>query len=113
MMRTNAEKHLIAPEILRRAYTYGQCICPLMRWTRDPHPEIISAEKNSGDADMITTRPISGSTVSLDAIVARLSIERFCKIIPGEPDETKRHTLVRLIAEEKAKLCALVASPAM
>jgi hypothetical protein len=62
---------------------------------------------------MITTRPISGSTVSLDAIVARLNIERFCKIFPGEPDETKRHTLMRLIAEEKAKLYAIVASPAM
>ena len=62
---------------------------------------------------MTTTRAISVSKVSLDAIVARLNIERFCKIFPGEPDETKRHMLVRLIAEEKAKLCALVASPAL
>jgi hypothetical protein len=62
---------------------------------------------------MTTIRPISGSTISLDAIVARLNIERFCKIFPSERDETKRHTLARLIAEEKAKLCALVASPAM
>jgi hypothetical protein len=62
---------------------------------------------------MTTTRAISASKVSLDAVVARLNIERFCKIILGEPDETKRHMLVRLIAEEKAKLCALVALPAM
>ena len=62
---------------------------------------------------MITTRTISDSKASLDAIVARLNIERFCKIFPSERDETKRHTLARLIAEEKAKLCALVASPAM
>jgi hypothetical protein len=69
--------------------------------------------KNSGDANMITTRPILGAQVSLDAVVARFNIERFCKIFSGESDETKRHMLVRLIAEEKAKLCALVASPAM
>jgi hypothetical protein len=62
---------------------------------------------------MITTRAISDSKASLDAIVARLNIERFCKIFPDESDETKRHMLVRLIAEEKAKLYALVAAPAM
>jgi hypothetical protein len=62
---------------------------------------------------MTTARAISVSKVSLDAIVARLNIERFCKIFPGEADETKRNMLVRLIAEEKAKLCALVAVPAM
>jgi hypothetical protein len=51
--------------------------------------------------------------VALDTIVARLNIERFCKLFPDESDETKRHTLARLIAEEKAKLYALGASPAM
>ena len=57
---------------------------------------------------MINTR-----TVALDTIVARLNIERFCKIFSDEVDETKRHTLGHLIAEEKAKLYALVASPAI
>jgi len=57
---------------------------------------------------MINTR-----TVALDTIVARLNIERFCKIFSDEADETKRHTLGRRIAEEKAKLYALVASPAI
>ena len=51
--------------------------------------------------------------VALDTIVARLNIERFCKLFPDESDQTKRHTIVRLIAEEKAKLYALVGSPAM
>ena len=51
--------------------------------------------------------------VALDTVVARLNIERFCKLFPDQSDETKRHTLVRLVAEEKAKLYALVASPAM
>jgi hypothetical protein len=62
---------------------------------------------------MITTRTVSDARAALDTIVARLNIERFCKIFSDEADETKRHTLVRLIAEEKAKLYALVASPAI
>jgi hypothetical protein len=62
---------------------------------------------------MITTRTISDTRIAMDTIVARLNIERFCKIFSDEVDETKRHTLGRLIAEEKAKLYALVASPAV
>jgi hypothetical protein len=62
---------------------------------------------------MIATQTVSDARVALDAIVARLNIERFCKIFSAEADETKRHTLGRLIAEEKAKLYALAASPAM
>jgi len=62
---------------------------------------------------MITTCTVSDARVALDTVVARLNIERFCKIFSYEADETKRHTLVRLIAEEKAKLDALVASPVM
>ena len=84
-----------------------------MRWTRGPRLDRMGSEKKLGDANMITTRAISDSKASLDAIVARLNIERFCKIFTDESDETKRHMLVRLIAEEKAKLCALVAAPAM
>jgi hypothetical protein len=55
---------------------------------------------------MITTRTVSDARVALDTIVARLNVERFCKIFSDEADETKRHTLGRLIAEEKAKLYA-------
>jgi len=62
---------------------------------------------------MTTTRTVSDARIAPDTIVARLNIERFCKIFPDESDETKRHTLVRLISEERAKLCALVASPAI
>ena len=62
---------------------------------------------------MITTRTVSDTRVSLDTIVARLNIERICKIFSDEADETKRHTLGRLIAEERAKLFALVATPAI
>jgi hypothetical protein len=61
---------------------------------------------------MIATRTVN-ARVALDTIVARLNIDRFCKLFPNESDKAKRHTLVRLIAEEKAKLYALVASPAM
>jgi hypothetical protein len=62
---------------------------------------------------MITTYTASDARVALDTVVARLNIERFCKIFTDQADETKRHTLVRLIAEEKAKLDELVASHAM
>jgi hypothetical protein len=51
--------------------------------------------------------------VALDTIVARLNIERFCKMLSDEANEAKRHTLAHLIAEEKIKLYALVASPAL
>jgi len=60
---------------------------------------------------MITTCTVSDARVALDTIVARLNVERFCKIFSDEADETKRRTLVQLIAEEKAKLDALVPSP--
>jgi hypothetical protein len=70
-------------------------------------------KKFMGWRKMTSTRTISDGRVALDTIVARLNVERFCKIFSDEADETKRHTLVRLIAEEKAKLCALIASPAM
>jgi hypothetical protein len=62
---------------------------------------------------MITTCTVSNARVALDTIVARLNVERFCKIFSDEADETKRRTLVQLIAEERAKLDALVALPAM
>ena len=61
---------------------------------------------------MIASRTMN-ARVALDTIVARLNIERFSKIFSVEADEIKRHTLGRLIAEEKVRLCALVASPAM
>jgi hypothetical protein len=62
---------------------------------------------------MITTCTVSNARVALDTIVARLNVERFCKLFSDEADETKRRTLVQLIAEERAKLGALVALPAM
>jgi hypothetical protein len=83
-----------------------------MRWTEDLNLEMLGTRRNSGMARMIAARTVN-ARVALDTVVARLNIERFCKLFPDESDETKRHTLVRLIAEEKAKLYALVASPAM
>jgi hypothetical protein len=83
-----------------------------MRWTEDLNLEMLGTRRNSGMARMIAARTVN-ARIALDTVVARLNIERFCKLFPDESDETKRHTLVRLIAEEKAKLYALVASPAM
>jgi hypothetical protein len=84
---------------------------------RDPHSrpgdDLNQKKFREGGRNMITTHTVSDARVALDAIVARLNIERFCKIFSVEVDETRRHTLRRLIAEEKAKLSALVALPAI
>jgi hypothetical protein len=63
-----------------------------------------------GRRNMTNTQAVSHGRVELDAIVARLNVQRFCKLFT-EVDETRRQTLLHLIAEEKAKLDALVASP--
>ena len=57
---------------------------------------------------MTNTYAVSNARIVLDTTVARLNIERFCKIFTGEANETKRQTLLHLIAEEKAKLAALI-----
>lgn len=40
----------------------------------------------------------------MDQKIARLNIEHFRKRLAVETDETKRQTLLRLLAEEEAKL---------
>jgi hypothetical protein len=59
--------------------------------------------------DMALTN-LGSDAVTLDLMVARLNIEHYRKVLSEEIDETKRQTLLQLIAEEKAKLSAL--SPA-
>ena len=46
-----------------------------------------------------------------DKIIARLNIEHFRRKLATETDETKRQMLLRLIAEEEAKLAALDEPP--
>jgi hypothetical protein len=43
----------------------------------------------------------------MDRAVARLNIEHYRRLLATETDETKRQTIIRLLAEEKAKLAAL------
>jgi hypothetical protein len=50
---------------------------------------------------------LASDIVTLRLMVARLNIELFCKRLTEEMKETKRQTLLQLIAEEKAKLSAL------
>jgi hypothetical protein len=76
-------------------------------------PNDLARKKMRDRRNMIGTRTVTDTRVALDTIVARLNIERFRKIFSDEADETKRHTLGRLIAEERAKLFALVATPAV
>jgi hypothetical protein len=39
----------------------------------------------------------------MDQMVAHLNVEHFRHLLEGETDETKRQTLLRLLAEEEAK----------
>ncbi len=47
----------------------------------------------------------------MDRSIARLNIEHFRKKLAEKGDETKRQTLLRLLAEEEAKLAALDRPP--
>ncbi len=47
----------------------------------------------------------------MDRTVARLNIEHYRKLLATETDETKRRTLVKLLAEEEAKLKGLISPP--
>jgi hypothetical protein len=40
----------------------------------------------------------------LDRSIARLNIEHFRRLLASETDETRRKTILRLLAEEEAKL---------
>jgi len=57
---------------------------------------------------MSTACAASDTRIALDTIVARLNVERFCKMFSEEADETKRQILANLITIEKAKLDALI-----
>ena len=53
-----------------------------------------------------------GSTLSaMDGCIARLNIEHYREKLAEEGEETKRKTLLRLLAEEEAKLAALDGPP--
>ena len=47
----------------------------------------------------------------MDRTVARLNIEHFRKLLSQEKDEAKRQTILRLLAEEEAKLASLSNPP--
>jgi hypothetical protein len=50
---------------------------------------------------------LASDTIMLNAMIARLNVERFRKILTREIEETKRQTLLQLLAEETSKLAAL------
>ncbi len=47
----------------------------------------------------------------MDKMVARLNIEHLRKQLTTETDEAKRSTMQRILAEEEAKLAALLNRP--
>ncbi len=47
----------------------------------------------------------------MDKVVARLNIEHFHKLLATETDDTRRQLLLRLLAEEEAKLLAMGSPP--
>jgi hypothetical protein len=63
-------------------------------------------------AGRLAMRYLASDTVTLHSMVARLNIELFCKKLSEEMNEAKRRTLLKLVAEEKAKLSALMPSAA-
>jgi hypothetical protein len=50
---------------------------------------------------------LASDGVTLRLMVARLNIELFCKKLAEEMNETRRQTLLQLVAEEKTKLSGL------
>ena len=50
---------------------------------------------------------LASDVATLSSMVARLNIELFCKKLAEEMNETRRQTLLRLVAEERAKLSGL------
>ena len=55
--------------------------------------------------------PLGDPTIVMDATIARLNIERFRRKLAEETNESKRQTLLRLLAEEEAKLAAAIEPP--
>ena len=47
----------------------------------------------------------------MERTIARLNIEHYRKLLTQEMDEAKRQTILRLLAEERAKLSSLEANP--
>lgn len=61
---------------------------------------------------MINTT-VSDDRNAMAAAVSRYNIKHFCKRFTEETDRTKQQTIFNLIAEEKAKLNALMDLPDM
>jgi hypothetical protein len=51
------------------------------------------------------------SSIHVDKFVAYLNIKHFCRQLAEETNETRRLMLVRLLAEEEAKLATLTSRP--
>ena len=47
----------------------------------------------------------------MERTIARLNIEHYRKLLTQEMDEAKRQTILRLLAEERAKSASLEANP--
>ncbi len=47
----------------------------------------------------------------MDRTVARLNIEHYRKLLAGSLDETQRQTILRLLAEEEAKVAGWATRP--
>lgn len=56
---------------------------------------------------MIRTNAVSDDGIVMAAAVARYNIKLFCKRLAEETDQTKRQTIFKLVAEERAKLDGL------
>jgi hypothetical protein len=50
---------------------------------------------------------LASDAITLNAMVARFNLERFRNILAREIEETKRQTLLQLVAKETSKLATL------
>jgi hypothetical protein len=60
-----------------------------------------------GKSGKLAMSNLASDAITLNTMVARFNVERFRNILAGEIEETKRQTLLQLVAEETAKLAAL------
>jgi hypothetical protein len=69
---------------------------------------VVDLRRDHFDLSDIVETPEHRRSFALDTIVARLNVQRYCKMFSEEADEAKRQILANLITEEKAKLDAFI-----
>ena len=78
-----------------------------LRRAAQPNTALCKAPYRPACAGRATLGKAVLKELAVNEIVARLNIEHYRKLLANEADETKRHMIARLLAEEEAKLAGL------